>query len=80
MNKIQIAAQLGMKIQSWNQLIMLLIENDWWESYDGQTDDELVEAWTAQLCAWEELAKLERPTPRRWSVSSHVDEMRCRKL
>lgn len=58
-SKIQRAAELGMQIQRLNAMIVLLINNDWWESYDGQTDDELVEAWTAQLCALDELAKLE---------------------
>jgi hypothetical protein len=57
-NKIQRAAKLGMEIQRCNQWIAALIENDWWESYDGQTDDELVEAWTTQLCAWNELEQI----------------------
>jgi len=58
-SKIRKAAELGMKIQRLNTRIGLLIDNDWWESYEGQTDDELIEAWTAQFCAWNELAKLE---------------------
>ena len=60
MNKIEKAAKLGMKIQQCNEKIAWLIANNWWESYEGQTDDDLVEVWTTQLCAWSELAELER--------------------
>ena len=57
---IERAAELGMVIQIWDDSIAWLIDNDWWEAYPGQMDKELIQAWTQQWCAWDELRGLEK--------------------
>ena len=46
--------EIGRQLERLDHQLYYITENDWWESYEGQADDEIVETLTKMMVLWED--------------------------